>query len=111
MALFFDTEWFDAAVAKAGLSRAILAQALGLNETQLAEVWKDQRELSVHEVAIMAVLLAVPPEEIAHHAGISTPIPGTAEPKAQTGLDEVNRRLARIEAALAELTALVKARP
>ncbi|HEY1630460.1 MAG TPA: hypothetical protein VGF56_04055 [Rhizomicrobium sp.] len=105
MALFFDTEWFDAAVAKAGLSRAILAQALGLSEAQLGDVWKDQRELSVHEVAILAVLLAAAPEEIARHAGISTPVP-----RAQSNPDEVNQRLARIEAALAELTALVKAR-
>src|SRR5690242_5196814 len=46
MALFFDTEWFDARLAAAHLSRADVARALGLSQGEVDEVWKDQRELS-----------------------------------------------------------------
>jgi transcriptional regulator with XRE-family HTH domain len=105
MALFFDVAWFDARLAGAGLSRAVVAQALGMSETQLSEVWKDQRELSVQNVAILALLLGAPAEEIARHAGISTPVP-----RPVSGLDAIDARLARIEAELAELKALIKAR-
>ena len=41
MALFFDKEWFDAKLESAHLSRADLARALGLTDTQVAEIWKD----------------------------------------------------------------------
>ena len=32
MALFFDTEWFDARLAERGLSRAVLASVSGMTE-------------------------------------------------------------------------------
>jgi hypothetical protein len=75
MALFFDSDWFDARLAKAGLKRTDAARALGLNDIQLAELWKDQRELRTQDVRILAALLAVTPEEAATRAGVSTPIP------------------------------------
>jgi transcriptional regulator with XRE-family HTH domain len=71
MALFFDRDWFDAALARSHLARADLARALGLSDAEIAEVWKDQRELSAGQVATMAALLAVSAEEIARHAGVS----------------------------------------
>jgi transcriptional regulator with XRE-family HTH domain len=105
VALFFDVAWFDAKLAGAGLSRAVVAQALGLSGEQLAEVWKDQRELSAQNVSILALLLGAPAEEIARQAGISTPVP-----KAESGLREIEQRLARVEKELAELKALVAGR-
>ena len=44
MALFFDKSWFNERLAAVGLSRANIAAALGLTDSELAEVWKDQRE-------------------------------------------------------------------
>ncbi|MBA1403606.1 DNA-binding protein, partial [Klebsiella pneumoniae] len=61
MALFFDSQWFDARLAAVGLDRGAVAAALGLNAGQIAEVWKDQRELSAHDVRLLSMLLSVSP--------------------------------------------------
>lgn len=106
MALFFDKDWFDAALARAGLRRGDLALALGLGEEEIAEVWKDQRELSARDVATIAVLLAVPAAEIADRAGVSTPVPRPLTPAERT-LDRISERLDRIEGKLDALKALL----
>lgn len=110
MALFFDKDWFDAALLRAGLGRGDLARALGLSEHKLAEVWKDQRELSARDVAIIAALLAAPAGEVAERAGVSTPVPhersADAAVLAET-LADLGERLARVERTLAEVKALL----
>ena len=106
MALFFDSQWFDARLVGAGLKRDDVATALGLSAEQIAEVWKDQRELSANDVRLLAALLSVPAAEIASRAGISTPVPKDAPSRE---LAEIGERLARVERALAELKALVLA--
>jgi hypothetical protein len=103
MALFFDSAWFDARLAQAGLKKADVATALGLTEAQLHELWKDQRELKANDVRVLAALLGATPAEIASRAGISTPVPKDA-PFDPAALDA---RLARIEAELAEIKALI----
>ena len=104
MALFFDSEWFDARLKSAGLARADVAAALGLNAEQIAELWKDQRELSVGDVRLLSALLSTPPAEIALRAGISTPVP---KPSSSDAIAEFNERLARFERTLAEIKALI----
>ena len=106
MALFFDATWFDQRLVSLGLVRATVALALGVSDMELGEIWKDQRELSARDVAILANLLDTTPSEIAQHAGVSTPVPKAAS--SDPSLNEISERLARIEAALAELTALVR---
>jgi transcriptional regulator with XRE-family HTH domain len=96
MALFFDSDWFDSRLAAARLKRADAATALGLSDTEIAELWKDQRELSAHDVRLLAALLGAPREEVARRAGVSTPLPYDED----AGIGE---RLARIEAELAEI--------
>jgi len=108
MALFFDSAWFDARLAAAGLTRATVAAALGLSEAQVAELWKDQREFSADNVRVLSALLGVSPAEIADRAGISTPVPKEA-PGESAALRALDARLARVEAALAELKALILA--
>ena len=104
MALFFDKDWFDAALARAGLTRAILAQALGLGEAELAEVWKDQRELSARDVATLAALLAVPAEEIAAPCGRLHPRAAAASarprPRSARGWSGSKRKLDELKALL-----------
>jgi transcriptional regulator with XRE-family HTH domain len=110
MALFFDKNWFDAALAKAGLARGDLARTLGLGEAEIAELWKDQRELSAREVAAIAILLKVPAEEVADRAGVSTPVPRAtpADPAALgEAMAEFAERLARVERTLSEIKALM----
>ena len=102
MALFFDSDWSDARLAAVGLARADVADALGLGPNEIDELWKDQRELSVQDVRVLAGLLGVPGSQVAQRAGVSTPVPreeGT----------EPDRRLERIEAALVEIKSLLLA--
>ncbi len=102
MALFFDVPWFDARLAERALTRADVATLLGLDEAAVAEMWKDQRELTAAHVSTLAAVLNVPPAEIAKRAGVSTPVP-----KPASDLAAVVERLDRIERALAELKAAI----
>ena len=104
MALFFDSAWFDARLAAAGLARADAAAALGLSAEQIAELWKDQRELSAKDVRILAALLAVLPAEIASRAGVSTPVPKDLP---RDELAAFAERLDRVERDLAEIKTLL----
>lgn len=106
MALFFDSQWFDARLASAGLTKSAVAAALGLDDEQIADVWKDQRELKAADVRMLATLLGSTPKEIADRAGVSTPVPKDASPDAAL-LNDLNERLMRVERALAEIKALV----
>jgi transcriptional regulator with XRE-family HTH domain len=101
MALFFDQDWFAARLADRGLTRTVLAAAAGMTEAELAQVWKDQRELSAREVGILAELLGETPAEVANRAGVSTPTPG-GDPMARIAalerqVAELQGRLARLE--------------
>jgi len=100
MALFFDATWFDAKLADRGLSRDVLAAAAGMSPADVDLVFKDQRELSAREVAILAELLGEPPAEVADRAGISTPVPGRS---AEERLAALERRVAELEAEVARL--------
>jgi plasmid maintenance system antidote protein VapI len=106
MALFFDAEWFDARLAAVGLSREMLAAALGLTPDDLALLWKDQRELSEQEVRMIAAVIGAAPEDVALHAGVSTPVP-KAPADVETRLARVEREL---EATKAQLAALARRR-
>ncbi len=101
MALFFDAAWFDAQLARLHLNRDHLGSMLGLDPAAVAELWKDQRELSAADVSVIAALFNVQPAEISNRAGISTPVPAPAGDSAiaarlqaiEAKLDEVLRRL------------------
>ena len=103
MALFFDAQWFDERLAGRGLSRAALGAAAGLSETEVAAVFKDQRELSAGQVAIFAELLGETAADVAAHAGISTPVPGASD--AAQRIAALERRVAALEAEVARLRA------
>lgn len=107
MALFFDTEWFEARLAAVHLSRGDTARALGLSDSEIAEVWKDQRELSARDVTTLAALLAATPRDIAEHAGISTPV---SKPASSPSLDELAARLERVETLLMEIKTMLERR-
>ncbi len=97
MALFFDQSWFDARLAERGLTRGVLAAVAGLSDADLVLVWKDQRELSMREVAAFAELLGVSGAEVANRAGISTPTPG-ADPLSR--IAALEQRVAALESEL-----------
>lgn len=98
MALFFDQAWYDARLAERGLDRSVLAVAAGLSEAELALVFKDQRELSMREVAVFAELLGVTPAEAASRAGVRPPPVGDSQ-----RIAVLEARVAALEAELAAL--------
>ncbi len=102
MALFFDQAWFDARLKELGATRDDVARLLKLSHEQVAELWKDQRELRGAEVQVLATYLKTAAAEVASRAGVSTPIPAEPAPINQR-LDEMNERLTRIERMLVEL--------
>ena len=106
MALFFDQAWFDAQLKAAGASREDVAKLLQLTSQQVAELWKDQRELRAGDVATLARLLTVGAAEVAKRAGISTPVPDEGGNVDQR-LSEMNERLTRIERMIVELKTLI----
>lgn len=106
MALFFDQDWFDARLKERGASREELGRLLQLSGEQIAEVWKDQRELRAHQVAAMATFLNVAATEVARRAGVSTPAPSAAS-DVNARLDEMNDRLQHLERMMVELKTLI----
>jgi len=117
MALFFDQAWFTNRLNELGKTPNDLAEAMNLPLIDLAAVWKDQRELSVDEVRAMAAFLDTPVEDVASHAGISTPVPrATSDVPAPEGadlgpvldrLDEMAHRLDRLERMVGDIKALL----
>jgi hypothetical protein len=117
MALFFDQKWFTDRLNALGKTPNGLAEAMGIPLIDLAAVWKDQRELSVEEVRAMAEFLDAPVQDVASHAGISTPIPvdegadGThdaEQPNAVLArLDRMDARLERLERMMGDVHALL----
>jgi uncharacterized protein YceH (UPF0502 family) len=111
MALFFDQTWYDAQLAERGLARAVLAAVAGMNNEELALVYKDQRELTAAQIAAFAELLGVPLAEAARRAGVgahAAASPGAAGPET-TSLDQkvaaLEVRVAALEAEVARLKA------
>lgn len=113
MALFFDQTWFDEALTRVHLNKETVAGALGLDLAAVEEIWKDQRELKPEQVETLAMLLGQPVEEVVNRAGVATPLPEKAahvSPELAARLDGIESRLARIEADIAQLLALMAGR-
>lgn len=100
MALFFDQDWFDALLRSRGVTRNDVAMVLKITPAQVDEVWKDQRELSAHDVTELSLLLNVPPATISLRAGVSTPVPRE--------VGDVERRLKDLELRLEKLERAVE---
>ena len=102
MALFFDAAWFDSRLSDRGLTRADLAAACAMTQDELVLVFKDQRELSASEVALIGELLGATPAEVARNAGVATPVP---RPMGAS----LEARITRLEAQLAAVIARLEA--
>jgi len=106
MALFFDQAWFDAQLRVRGATREDVARVLKLSGEDVAELWKDQRELRAADVLALARFLNVPSAEVAKHAGVSTPVPVEGG-DVQQRLQDMSERLTRIERMIVELKTLI----
>jgi transcriptional regulator with XRE-family HTH domain len=106
MALFFDQAWFDAQLKARGATREDVARLLKLSDQEIAELWKDQRELAGADVLMLALFLGVPAAEVAKYAGVSTPLPEVGG-DVQQRLQDMSDRLARIERMIVELKTLI----
>ncbi len=116
MALFFDQEWFDRKLAAQGTNRTELAAILGVSEPEINDIWKDQREVSPSEVAMIAVFLDESRDEIASRCGVSTSSAEQDAPSTSSlphdriaalgdRLTRIEGRLARLEQSLADIHA------
>lgn len=107
MALFFDQPWFDARLVATGSTREDLARLLGLSTDQIAEVWKDQRELRAYDVSAMARFLNVSVADVALRAGVSTPTPHlAAAPDAR--VEQLEGRVAELERMMHDVLARLR---
>ncbi|HVZ68215.1 MAG TPA: helix-turn-helix transcriptional regulator [Rhizomicrobium sp.] len=109
MALFFDSGWFDSRMAAMGLTHADVAAALGLTREELGEMWKDQRELSVKDVRLLAALLGTDVKEISERAGIATPVPRANADFGEIShkLDTLLERIGRLERSVEDIKKLL----
>lgn len=107
MALFFDQEWFDARLSAKGGSREDIGRLLQLSSEQVAELWKDQRELKAPEVLAIARFLNVSAEEVAFRAGISTPAPKVSLDM-ETRIEALEDKVARLEGVISELQSSIR---
>jgi len=109
MALFFDADWFDGKLQAKETTRQELADHLGITMNELGELWKDQRELKSHEVLAVARFLGATAQEIADHAGVSTPVPQVPADVAEIAakLEEMNGRLIKLERMMVEIKTLL----
>lgn len=103
MALFFDSAWFDERLSALGMKRDDVASVLGVTKEQVAELWKDQRELKADDVRLLASLIGVPVAEVADRAGVSTPVPKVALDPLEARLDRMEVQLNAIHALLLEI--------
>lgn len=114
MALFFDADWFREKLEEVGRTHAELAAAAGLTLTELAAVWKDQKEVTAEMVEAFAEVLESDLSDVARRCGIATPYRDGAPAKPTVGaleekLNEALRRLDRLEAEVAVLKAEARA--
>jgi transcriptional regulator with XRE-family HTH domain len=109
MALFFDTKWFDSRLSAMGLSHADVAAALGVTGEELSQMWKDQRELSVKDVRLLAALLGTDVKEISERAGIATPVPRASADLGDIAskLELLAERLDRLERGIEDIKKLL----
>lgn len=115
MSLFFDQVWFDARLAQRGLNKSGVAAVLGLTQSAVEEIWKDQREITPEQVMKLGELLGVPASTIASHAGVSTPVPKSnadrgmdVRPERNQQLESIDARLSKLEKTVAELKDLMR---
>jgi transcriptional regulator with XRE-family HTH domain len=104
MALFFDGPWFDRRLKAMDLTRADLALAAGLSPAALADIWKDQREVTPAEVDCIAALLDEAPDVIGNRCGVSTRVGGAlvaTDPARR--IAELEERVAMLEQTVALL--------
>jgi hypothetical protein len=86
-----------------------VANALGLSAEELREMWKDQRELSVRDVRLLAALLGTDVKEISERAGIATPVPRASADIGEVAqkLEGLIERVERIERNLEDIKRLL----
>ncbi|HEV2185835.1 MAG TPA: S24 family peptidase [Stellaceae bacterium] len=75
-----DTNWFQGALDKAGVSQADLARHLALAPSAVSRMLKGERQMKLLEAVQTAAFLGVSQEEVLRHAGDPSTIPPSTEP-------------------------------
>lgn len=109
MSLFFDVDWFDAKLAARGLDRAALAEAAGLDRSDLNLVFTNVRAPTAEELSAFASLLEADLVEVSLRSGVAA---READPAAGPAarIESIEARLDAIDAWIAEIEALKQKR-
>lgn len=102
MSLFFDADWFDAKLAARGLDRGALAEAAGLERSELHLLFTNERAASAAELNAFAELLEAKLVEVTLRAGIAARA-ADEDAGADDRLASIEQRLDAIDDWLAEL--------
>ena len=101
MSLFFDADWFDAKLGERGLDRGALADAAGIERTELHAIYVNARAANAAELDAFARLLGADIVEITLRSGVAT---RDAEPRenASARIESIEARLDAIDSWLEE---------
>lgn len=111
MALFFDSEWFEARLKEKNKNKESFAEALGVSTKTMALVWKDQHTLTPEQISKAADFFSQTREVIINYAGIAVEKKPRAENnKNDNQLNEIIIRLDKIEHSLADLKNMIFAK-
>jgi hypothetical protein len=103
MSLFFDAEWFDARLAARKLDRGDLANAAGLDRSDLHGVFTNERAATAPELAAFARVLEADIVEVTLRSGVATSgaaptdDPGARIENIEARLDAIDHWLAEFE--------------
>lgn len=76
-----DTNWFNDALHRAGVSQADLARHLRLAPSAVSRMLKGERQLKLLEAVQVAAFLGVSQDDVLHHAGMAREEATPAEPQ------------------------------
>jgi ubiquinone biosynthesis protein UbiJ len=74
VALFFDRAWFEDKLNQRALTLGDMAAIGDVSAQDLVLVFKDQIEVSSHQVQAWAQMLGETTQEVARRCGVSTPV-------------------------------------
>lgn len=101
MSLFFDADWFDAKLGERGLGRGALAEAAGIERSDLHAIYVNERAASAAELDAFARVLGAEIVEVTLRSGVATRDAAPRE-DAASRIESIEARLDAIDSWLEE---------
>jgi hypothetical protein len=110
MSLFFDADWFDARLAERWLDRGALAACAGINNSQLEQLFTNQRAPTSRELEAFSKLLSAGLVEVTLRAGVAARSAPPQGDTSSTRIEDIEARLDAVDAWLDEFEAATRKR-